>query len=64
MKGSILDIYPEGKDAFRACVLEVIGGDKEIAKVINLDTGEKSEHSKDECSEPVIENVFEVEEND
>jgi hypothetical protein len=64
MKGQILDIFPEGGSAFRACVLEVIGGDEEIARVVNLDTGEVSMRHHWECEEPIIENVFDLTECD
>ena len=61
MKGQILDIFPEGENSFRACVIEVVGGDEEMAKVVNLDTGEVSERHYWECECAIIDNVFELE---
>lgn len=60
MKGQILDVYMEGHDSFRACVLEVMGGDKEIVTVINLENGKKLQVFFHECEEPIIDNVFEL----
>lgn len=70
MKGQILDVYPEGKQPFRACVLEVLdnhfddnngtGG----VKVVCLDTGEVTVRRHWECENPVIENVFDVTESE
>ena len=61
MKGQILDVYPEGKETYRACVLEVIGGEDELARVLNLSNGEIREVTYSECSEPVIDDIFEIE---
>lgn len=60
MKGQILDVYPEGGETFRACVLEVIGGGDELAVVVNLDTGEKLSVKSRDCWLPIIDNVFEL----
>jgi len=60
MKGQILDIFPEGKDSYRACVIEVHGGDEEIARVVNLDNGEISMVHHWECEEPIIDNVHDL----
>lgn len=61
MKGQIVDVHAEGEPTFRACVLEVLGGDEELARVVNLDTGETSVRGFYECGEAVIENIFNVE---
>ena len=58
MNGQILDVYPEDENPFRACVLEVIGGDEGLAKVVNLKTGEITERHHWECEEPVIDDIF------
>lgn len=60
MKGNILDVYKEGCDTFRACVLEVVSGDDQLAKVVNLDTGEIETVKYYECETPVINNVFDL----
>jgi len=57
MKGQILDVYPEGEETFRACVLEDVS-DKELARVVNLDTGETSYRGYEECEEPIIDDIF------
>ena len=59
-KGSIVDIYKEGCDTYRACVLNVIGGPEELAKVVNLETGKINEVHCWEVEGPVIQNVFEL----
>lgn len=64
MKGQILDVYPEGDDSFRACVLEVVGGDKQLARVVNLETGETSYRGFHECESPIIDDIFAVEQAD
>ena len=61
MKGQILDVYPEGSDTYRACVLEVIGGEDELAKVVDLSTGEIKDAHYYECENPVIDDIFAVE---
>lgn len=61
MKGQILDVYAEGESTFRACVLEVMGGDNDLARVVNLNTGETSLRGFCECEPAVIENIFDVE---
>ena len=61
MKGQIIDVHPEGKLTFRACVLRVIGGEEELADVVCLNTGEKRSVHYWECSEPLIENIFDLE---
>ena len=64
MKGQILDVYPEGKETFRACVLdkddEYFEGKEIGIKVVNLMTGDISTVHYGECSDPVIDDVFNV----
>ena len=63
MKGSILDVYPEGEASFRACVLEVTGSDNDLVRVVNLETGETSLRGICECESPVIKDIFNLSEN-
>jgi hypothetical protein len=56
MKGNILDVYPEGEEIFRACVLEVMGNN--ILYVLNLSNGKKSMRSACECEYPLINDIF------
>ena len=60
MKGQILDIFPEGEDSFRACVLEIIEGSDYPVKVVNLDNGGQTFRQHCECELPIINNVFEL----
>lgn len=61
--GMIIDIFPEGESRFRGCVKrqEIISGNKYVA-AINLTTGEVSLVADHECSAPVINNIFTVDE--
>lgn len=58
IKGQILDVYPEGRNSFRACVLGVDEKFSEIIKVVNLDTGKEDRVRKHECEAPIIFNIF------
>lgn len=64
MKGQILDIYPEGKPTYRACVIELVADGlvegEEAVKVVNLGTGENNIVGHYECELPIIENIFKI----
>jgi hypothetical protein len=68
MKGQILDVYPDGKEAFRACVIDVLdnqfeGGEQGVL-VVCLKTGDNTIRHHWECENPVIENIFDVTESE
>ena len=60
MKGQILDVYPEGEETFRACILEVMGEQMDLVRVVNLGTGETSLRGISECDSPIIKSIFDV----
>lgn len=57
MKGAILDVYPEGCDAFRACVLDD-RNEEGLFYVVNLENGERGYYADFECEKPIITNIF------
>lgn len=55
MKGQIIDIYPEGSETYRACVLHDY---EDFVAVIDLTSGMIFDVSLEECSAPLIMDIF------
>jgi len=58
-KGEILDVYPEGSETIRVCVLDVKDANK-MAWVVDLNTGKTCWQEFENFDEPII-NVFSLE---
>ncbi len=59
MIGIILDIYPEGKETFRACILEE-QEEKGTVHAVNLKTGVTTCHKLSECGDTLIDDIFDL----